>query len=128
MSGTWRLDRDLTTEDMTWNRTTHLVVSQSEQRVRFEYFDQDRPLGSDVFVTDGRERPRYTTRVERAYARTRWAGDELVVRTRSFLDLEGYQSFVETDRWQLSPDGRNLTEKSSDGKLMVFYRIAAASC
>jgi hypothetical protein len=124
MSGKWHLDRDLTTADLRWNKLTDLVVEQSDGRVRLDYFDHDRPMGSETFITDNRERPRYTTRIERAYARARWAGHDLVVRTRSFLDLEGYQSFNEIDRWQLSDDGHTLKNLSSDGKALVFYRVS----
>lgn len=123
LSGTWRLDRDLTTADLRWNKTTFLLVSQSEEGIRFDYFDGQRSLGSETFVPDGQERPRYKTRLERAYARTRWDRNELVIVTRSFLDHFGYQSYSMTDRWELSPDGKTLTDKSSDGKAMVYYKI-----
>ncbi|HEV8523140.1 MAG TPA: hypothetical protein VGQ71_01465, partial [Terriglobales bacterium] len=43
-SGTWRLDRDLTTADLRWNKITILTVSQSDGEVRFHYFDRDRSL------------------------------------------------------------------------------------
>jgi hypothetical protein len=122
-SGTWRLDRDLTTADLRWNKITILTVSQSDEEVRFRYFDRDRLLGSETFVTDGEERPRYSTRLARAYARARWDENELVVTTRVFLDVYGYQSYNEADRWELSEDGQTLTDKSSDGKMMVYYKL-----
>jgi hypothetical protein len=122
-SGTWRLDRDLTTADLRWNKITILTVTQSDEEVRFHYFDRDRSVGSETFVTDGEERPRYSTRLARAYARARWDKDELVVTTRVFLDVYGYQSYNEADRWELSEDGKTLTDKSSDGKVMVYYKL-----
>jgi hypothetical protein len=122
-SGTWRLDRDLTTADLRWNKITILTVTQSDQEVRFRYFDRDRSLGSETFVTDGEERPSYSTRLARAYARARWDKNELVVTTRVFLDVYGYQSYSEADRWDVSDDGKTLTDKSSDGKVMVYYKL-----
>ncbi len=123
-SGTWRLDRDLTTADLRRNKTSILVVYQSLDEVRFDYFDNQRPLGSETFVPDGQERFRYKTRLERAYARTRWEKNGLVITTRSFLDANGYQSYNMADRWELSSDGKTLTNKSSDGKAMVYYKLS----
>jgi hypothetical protein len=74
-------------------------------------------------VTDGEERPSYSTRLARAYARARWDKNELVVTTRVFLDVYGYQSYSEADRWDVSDDGKTLTDKSSDGKVMVYYKL-----
>lgn len=122
-SGTWRLDRDLTTADLRWNKITVLTVTQSGEEVRFQYFDPDRLLGSETFVIDGEERPRYSTRLARAYARARWDKNKLVVTTRVFLDVYGYQSYSEADSWELSEDGTTLTDKSSDGKVMVYYKL-----
>ena len=59
----------------------------------------------------------------RAYARARWKENKLVVTTRSFLDIYGYQSYSSEDRWELSADGKTLSNKSSDGKVTVFYQI-----
>ncbi|MFB3814947.1 MAG: hypothetical protein ACE14L_12640 [Terriglobales bacterium] len=124
LSGTWRLDRDLTTADLSRVRTDILLVRQSFEEIRFDYYDRDRQrLGVETFITDGDERPRYKTRIERAYARARWKDDRLIVRTRSFLDHEGYQSYSLDEIWQRSPDGTLLTNKSSDGKEMVYRRV-----
>jgi hypothetical protein len=122
LGGRWILDRDLTTADLRWNKTTAVEVSQSDEDIRFDYFDHNRHFASDTFTTDWQERPRYVTRIERAYARARWQKDGLVIHTRSFLDLEGYRSYSMDDRWELSPDGKTLIERSSDGKVMVFYK------
>ncbi len=123
LSGTWRLDRDLSTADLSRIKTTVLVVRQSYDDIRFDYYDGKRWLGAEQFLTDGTERPRYKTRIERAYARAAWKGDKLVVRTRSFLDVYGYQSYELTDTWERSDGGQTLINKSSDGKAIVYYRI-----
>lgn len=124
LGGRWRLDRDLTTEDLTWNKTEVIEIRQSDDDVRFDYFDRNGHLfARDTFTTDWYERPRYVTRIERAYARARWDNGSLEILTRSFLDLEGYRSYSMSDRWELSPDGQELFDKSSDGKVMVFTKL-----
>jgi hypothetical protein len=122
LSGTWRLDRDLTTADLRWERTSILVVEQSGDEVRFDHYDGERFIGAERFIIDNTERPRYTTRLERAYARVKWDKNRLVVSTRSFLDVYGYQWYTMVDRWELSPDGETLSNKSSDGKVLVYNR------
>jgi hypothetical protein len=126
LCGSWKLDRDLTTADLRWNKISSLVIEQSQGEIRFDYFDRDkRHVGWETFLIDGKERHRYTTRMLRAYARARWSKNELEVITRVFLDVLGYQSYSETDWWRLSEDGRTLTNRSSDGKAMVYQREAA---
>jgi hypothetical protein len=122
LSGTWRLDRDLTTANVTWVRTTVLVIRQRGEEVRFEHLDGARRIGAEVFITDGEERPRFSSRIERAFARARWQKNELVIETRSFLDIYGYQSYNDTERWQLRSDGKTLVRQDRDGKVLVFYR------
>src|SRR5512133_2394151 len=94
ISGTWHLDRDLTTADMRWNKTNRMVVRESADSIVMQYFHDDQSLGEDTFVPDWFERPRYKTRIERAYARVRWEKHGLLIRTRSFLDVLGYQSYT----------------------------------
>ncbi len=36
LSGTWRLDRDLTTADMRWDKTDTLIIGQSGNEIRFQ--------------------------------------------------------------------------------------------
>lgn len=126
ISGVWRLDRDLTTADLRWNKTDKIIVTQTGEKIRFDYFQDTHLLAADTFVTDWIERPRYQTRIERAYARARWDTDGLLIRTRSFLDAQGYQTYSIEDRWEVSDGGKTLTDKGSDGKLMVFYLISSA--
>ena len=122
LSGTWKLDRDKTTADLSRDKTTQLVVSQTQEDVRFDYYENDHLLGSDVFVPDGKERKRYETRVERAVSKARWHKGALLVTTWVYLDPQGYQSYTITDRWEVSPDGKTLTDKTSDGKKIVYQR------
>mgnify|MGYP005811093481 CR=1 FL=1 len=124
LSGVWKLDRDLTNADLRRFRTTTLVITQSYDEVRFDRYDGKNLYATDTFLTDGKERPRYTTRIERAYARAHWdkKKPELVITTRSFLDLDGYQSYNDVDIWTVSPDGETLTHKQIDGKVIIYYR------
>jgi hypothetical protein len=124
LTGTWRLDRDRTTENLARVKTDTIVIEESVEEIRFEYYDRDhREFGAETFITDGFERPRYVTRIERAYARAEWKGNRLVIRTRSFLDQQGYQSYIVFDSWERSADGETLINNSSDGKAMVYYRV-----
>ncbi|MFB3915870.1 MAG: hypothetical protein ACE14M_04030 [Terriglobales bacterium] len=124
LSGIWKLDRDLTNADLRRFKTSTLVVTQTYDEVRFDRYDGKNLYASDTFLTDGKERPRYTTRIERAYSRARWdkKNPQLVITTRSFLDLDGYQAYDDIDIWQVSADGETLTNKQRDGKVIVFYR------
>ncbi len=120
LSGVWRLDRDLTTAH--YVKDDILVVRQSRQKVKFVYRTRDDQVtGTDVFVTDGKESSRYTTRIERAYYRARWSGSTLLIVTRHVLDPLGYQTYNETDSWALDDDGKTLVERLSDGKVAVYH-------
>jgi hypothetical protein len=122
-SGTWKLDRDLTTADLRWDKTDTLVLSQSDRAARFEFFDRDGHLfGTDTFTTDDVERPRYKTRIERAYSRARWQRGKLVIVSRVNLDLQGYQSYNAYESWELSGDGKTLVNRLSDGKAIVYEK------
>lgn len=125
LSGTWKLDRDLTTADMRWDKTDTLALSQSGEELRFEYFDRDGHLfGTDTFTTDDVERPRYKTRIERAYSKAHWQRGKLVIVSRVNLDLQGYQSYNGFESWELSPDGKTLINRLSDGKALVYEKQA----
>lgn len=127
-SGTWKLDRDLTTADMRWDKTDSIIVGQSQDDVRFEYFDRDRrPIGTNVFTADNIERPWYKTRMERAWARAHWQQARLVVESRVNLDFQGYQYYNGLETWELSPDGKTLINRLRDGKAEVFQKQAPAT-
>jgi hypothetical protein len=122
-SGTWKLDRDLTTADMRWDKTDTVVVSQSGEELRFEYSDRDgRPIGTNTFTTDNVERPWYKNRMERAWARVHWQQARLVVESHVNLDFQGYQYYNGLETWELSPDGKTLINRLRDGKVIVYQR------
>ncbi len=124
LSGTWKLDRDLTTADMRWDKTDTLIISQSGDEIRFEYFDRDaRPLGTNSFTTDNVERRWYKTRMERAWARAHWQDSKLVITSHVNLDLQGYQYYLGYESWELSPDGKTLINRLRDGKVIVYEKV-----
>jgi len=119
LSGTWKLDRDLTTAP--YVKDDILLVHQHKTRIKFTYQTDGKVTGTDVFVTDGKEADRYQTRVERAYYRARWKTNELVIVTYHALDIFGYQNYKETDSWTLDDEGQTLIEHLSDGHVAVYY-------
>lgn len=124
-SGTWKLDRDLTTADMRWDKTDTVLISQSDDDVSFEYFDRDhRSLGTNSFTSDNVERLWYKTRMERAWARVHWQQARLVVESRVNLDFQGYQYYNGLETWELSPDGKTLINRLRDGKVVVYEKQA----
>lgn len=127
LSGAWKMDRDLTTADMRWDKTDTLVISRSGEELRFEYSDRDgRPLGTNAFSADNLEHPWYKTRMERAWARTHWQQGKLVIESHVNLDLQGYQYYNGYETWELSPDGKTLINRLRDGKAVVYERAASA--
>ncbi len=124
LSGTWRLDRDLTTADMRWDKTDTLIIGQSGNEIRFQYSDRDgHPLGTNSFTTDNVERRWYKTRVERAWARAHWEDSKLVITSHVNLDLQGYQYYLGYESWELSPDGKTLINRLRDGKAIVYEKV-----
>ncbi len=123
LSGTWKLDRDLTTADMRWDKTDTLVVSQSGEEVSFAFFDRDgRSLGTNTFTADNIERPWYKTRMERAWAQAHWQQGKLVVTSHVNLDFQGYQYYNGLESWELSPDSKTLINRLRDGKVVTYQR------
>lgn len=101
---------------------TRLIITQNGNNINFDSYDGNGLDHSSSFVVDDKERPRYKTRLERAYARARWDKGELVIVTRSFLDPEGTQSYTDVERWSLAKDGKTLVHKLSDGKVEVYEK------
>src|SRR5512138_569994 len=78
LCGVWKLDRDLTTAP--YGKDDFVVVYQDPEQVKFEYRNRDdKVTGTDVFLTDGTEQKRYTSRLERTYYRAKWKDSELVI-------------------------------------------------
>jgi hypothetical protein len=122
LSGKWKLDRDRSAGPSLPRAATALDITQRGDEVKFIYYSGGGATGSESFLADGVERDRYSTRIERAYARVRWQKDDLIIITRHVLDALGYQAYSETDSWLLSGDRQTLTAKLSDGSLLVYER------
>lgn len=122
LSGNWKLVREKSKGASLAKAATELEITQRGDEVKFDFFDNGEPSESESFLADNIERSRYTTRVDRAYARVRWDKDTLVITTRHFLDALGYQSFSETDSWVLARDRNTITTNVSDGSVLVYQR------
>jgi hypothetical protein len=125
LSGSWRLNRERSTGPWVPKAATALEITQRGDEIKFVYFSAETRTGSEAFLADGLERDRYSTRIERAFAKAQWHGDELVIITRHTLDQFGYQTYSETDTWTLSTDRKTLTNKLSDGSVLVYEKQAS---
>jgi len=125
-SGTWKIDRGRSTGPSAPKAPSEVVITQSGDAVTFEYFFGESRSGSETFVADGTERNRYSTRIERAYSRAQWGKDALLINTRHFLDALGYQFYAEADGWVVSHDRETLTNRLSDGSVVVYEKRGPA--
>ncbi len=124
LAGRWRLDLDASTAPAPVPGAILLQVSQTDEDVQFQYENaQGSVLSGESFPTDWSSNRRFSTRTQIGYARAQWKDNQLLVETKVVLDVDGNQTFSYTERWSVSPDGKTLTEKSSDGKKLVFDRV-----
>jgi hypothetical protein len=124
-SGTWKLNMKKSRGAPDWRPETVLVVLQSSYQVHFAYFlnsDVDQPFQKYDYVTNGKERQLYATGNETAFGSARWSGKNVLqVRTHHVVRSEiADTDWIETDTWVLSDDGKTLTNRASDGKLVVY--------
>jgi hypothetical protein len=124
-SGTWQLDREQSRGPSLATAPTAVEIRQRGDEFKFVYFSGEKSTGSENFLADATERERYTTRLEKAYVRVRWDKGELLITTQHVLDARGYQTYSETDSWAVSQDRKTLTNKLSDGTVLVYERQAA---
>jgi len=122
LSGNWKLVREKSRGPSLAKAPTELNITQRGDEVKFDFFHDGEPSGSESFLADNVERSRYTTRVDRAYSRVHWDKDTLIIITRHFLDALGYQTFSETDSWALSRDRNTIANNVSDGSVLVYER------
>ena len=125
--GTWKLDQDASTGPPAAKGASFLIITQSGDDLTFEYHGSSNGKRGDLiqtssYSTDGRERQGNKLRTYVNYVRSYWHGKTLLVRTRSVMDLDGFQTFTLEDRWSLSDDGKTLTDQSSDGTKAVYVR------
>ena len=122
ISGTWRVDLDLSHGADKWDKTYRVVITQSDDEIALHYFARDgRDLGTDKFVADGVERPRWKTHIEHAYATVRWRGNKLLIDTCSVQSSYFNQMYYTYDAWEIGEED-TLRHKVTDGKVMIFRR------
>ncbi len=118
LSGTWNIDI-FKSANLPFS---HIVVTQDEISVHFDYYQGRKQMASETFILDGRERPRWENNITRGYARAKFEKGQLVITTRVVTDQQGDQSYMEVDKWVVSPDGLILTYKPADGKTVIYVR------
>lgn len=122
LSGKWKLDREHSSGKSLRQAATEMEITQRGDEVKFVYYSGGAVTGSDSFLSDGIERGRYETRIERAYSKVYWKKNDLIIVTKHVLDALGYQAYSETDSWLLSDDRQTLTAKLSDGSVLVYEK------
>jgi hypothetical protein len=124
--GNWKLDLLHSTANRRDLRASNVIITAYGDKLQFDFVAGENVLNRDVFTLDGLYYPAYSTRViskafEAAKLETR---SELVVRTRAILNVDGTLEYQETNTWSLSPDGKSLINKMTDGKLRVYVKQA----
>jgi len=126
-SGTWKLNMQKSKGAPDWRPDTVLVVLQSPYQVHFVYFlnaDAVSPFETHDYVTNGKESKLYSTGAETAYASVKWTS-KYVLQVRMHRQVRSEiadTDWTETDLWMLSDDGKTLTNKLSDGKIIVYEK------
>jgi len=126
-SGTWKLNVKKSRGAPDWRPDTVLVVLQSPHQIHFTYFlndDARQPFESHDYITNGKEAPLYTSANERTFYSVRWDNKNVLqVKIHHLVRAEiADTDWNETDIWTLSDDGKTLTNRLSDGKLIVYDR------
>ncbi len=126
-SGTWKLDRNLSTGQPDAKGASLLVITQSGDTLSFDYYranngERGDLIQSSSFTTDGRERRGNKARTYITYVKSYWQGKSLILQNKGIIDPGGEQTFTLEDRWVMSSDGKTLTDQSSDGTKTVFTR------
>jgi hypothetical protein len=122
-SGTWKLDPIRSTAEPQYLQASSIVVTPCDNKLQFEFVGGEKLLFRDVYTLDGRDRPSYSSRtVTKAYVSARMNKSALIVRTRAVLDQNDTQEYIDTDTWSVSPDGKMLTDKKANGKLVYYTK------
>lgn len=124
-SGTYKLNMQKSKGAPDWRPDTVLVVLQSPYQVHFIFFlnsDAVQPFENHDYVTNGKEAKLYAAPTEEVYASSKWTSKYvLLVRTHHLVRNEiADTDWTEIDTWTLSDDGKTLTNKGSDGKVLVY--------
>ena len=127
-AGKWKFVPEKSKGGVYFPPDTTLVVKQSSTRLTFEYWANNHLFQRDEYRTDGKQEKAYTNANETVFVDGRLRNKELDITTHHIMENEiGSQSFNDVDRWIVSPDGKTLTGRPSDGKNVVFQRADADS-
>jgi hypothetical protein len=124
-SGTWKLNMQKSKGAPDWRPDTVLIVLQSPYQIHLVYFlnaAAPSPFETHDYVTNGKESKLYATGAEEVYAGVRWTSKYVLqVRMHHIVRSEiADTDWTEIDTWTLSDDGKTLTNKISDGKVLVY--------
>ncbi len=122
-SGNWKLNLERSSGPSVAQAATALEITQRGDEIKFRYIFRGASRGIEAFLADDKERERYITRIERAHARAEWRKDELLITTRHFMDAQGTQQYSDTELWRISEDKNTLTQRASDGTLLVYQKV-----
>jgi hypothetical protein len=125
-TGNWKLDPIHSTADRRDLRASNVLITSYGNTLQIDFIAGGDILNRDIFTLDGMYYPSYYTRtISRAFVAAKMENkSELVVQTRALLDVSGTQEYAQTDTWSVSPDGKTLTNRMTDGKLRVYIKQA----
>lgn len=127
-AGRWKFIAEKSKGGSYFPPDTTLVVRQLGSRMYFEYWANNHLFQRDEYRTDGKMEKLYTNANESVFLEGRLIKNDLQLTTHHMIEGEiGSQSFNDVDHWIVSPDGKTLTSKPSDGKTVVFQREEAAA-
>lgn len=122
--GTWKLDPIHSTVNIKDMQASTVVITPFGDKLEFDFLGGEKLIGRETYTLDGVTHDSYTGRqVNRSFI-SAWMNkkSELIVRTRNILDLDDTQEYTDTDTWSVSPDGKTLTDRMTDGKLLIYQK------
>ncbi|MBV9087599.1 MAG: hypothetical protein JOY79_08955, partial [Acidobacteriaceae bacterium] len=105
-----------------------LVIQQWGDRLEMTRMAGEAELSRGAYITDGKSRPLYKTANEQAFITAAWHKKDLVVTVEHTSRAElADSSTKDVDQWTLAENNHTLVHKTSDGKTLVFRKMAAVN-
>jgi len=124
-SGTWQFDPAKSSPKADWVPENTLVIRQVGDRLEMDRMAGDAQISTGAYITDGKSRPLYKTANEQVFITARWQKKDLVVTIDHIMPGElADSSMKDVDRWTLTDNGQTLVHTTSDGKKLVFHKVA----